>query len=264
MKTKLFLCVALAATIAATTPTEAKTKTKVIAHRGYWRADGSAQNSLAALQKSNDIKAYGSECDIWLSADGVPMVTHDRTVKHNGETLVIENTPSSVLKTVPLKNGEYMPTLDAYLNTFKNCKNTKLIIELKSHTTNQKENQLAAKVIDQVKAAKLQKRVEYIAFSKNMTQQIIKLDPKAKIAYLNGDLTPQQLKEMGCTGLDYHINIMKKNENWFKEAHDLGLTVNIWTVDDEPTMQYMIDHEADFITTDEPEMLQNLLKAQTK
>ena len=264
MKTKMFLCAVLALLTGGTTIATAKVKTKVIAHRGYWKTDGSAQNSIASLDKANQIKTYGSELDVWLSSDGVPMVTHDRTVKHNGKTLVIENTPASVLKTVKLNNGEYMPTLAAYLDKFKNCKNTKLIIELKSHSTKQQEDRLARMTIDMVKAAKLQKRVEYIAFSKNMTEQLIQLDPKAKVAYLNGDLTPRQAKEMGCTGLDYHINVFKKNPTWIQEAHDLGLTVNVWTVDDEPTMQYFIDNGADYITTDEPEMLQRLLKAPKK
>ena len=31
-------------------------KTQVIAHRGYWKTDGSAQNSIAALVKADSIK----------------------------------------------------------------------------------------------------------------------------------------------------------------------------------------------------------------
>jgi glycerophosphoryl diester phosphodiesterase len=34
-------------------------KTKVIAHRGFWNTEGSAQNSIAALTKANEIKVYG-------------------------------------------------------------------------------------------------------------------------------------------------------------------------------------------------------------
>ncbi len=36
--------------------------TQVIAHRGYWDTHGSAQNSLASLEKADEIGAYGSEC----------------------------------------------------------------------------------------------------------------------------------------------------------------------------------------------------------
>ena len=40
-------------------------------------------------------------------------------------------------------------------------------------------------------------------------------------------------EEAGCTGLDYHYRVFQKNPDWVKKAHDLGLTVNVWTVDKE-------------------------------
>ena len=35
-------------------------QTKVIAHRGYWKCEGSAQNSIASLTKAAEAKVYGS------------------------------------------------------------------------------------------------------------------------------------------------------------------------------------------------------------
>jgi glycerophosphoryl diester phosphodiesterase len=58
---------------------------KVIAHRGYWKTEGSAQNSIRSLLKADSIGVYGSEVDIWLSADGIPVVNHDATVVLNGK-----------------------------------------------------------------------------------------------------------------------------------------------------------------------------------
>ena len=37
---------------------------KIVAHRGYWRTDGSAQNSITALQKAATLGCYGSEFEI--------------------------------------------------------------------------------------------------------------------------------------------------------------------------------------------------------
>ena len=42
---------------------------KVIAHRGYWTAPESAQNSLASFTKADAVGVYGSEIDVWLTAD---------------------------------------------------------------------------------------------------------------------------------------------------------------------------------------------------
>ena len=41
-------------------------QTQVIAHRGYWKAEGSAQNSLASLRKAAEAKVYGSEFDVQI------------------------------------------------------------------------------------------------------------------------------------------------------------------------------------------------------
>ncbi|MTU92864.1 glycerophosphodiester phosphodiesterase, partial [Parabacteroides merdae] len=44
------LCVLMAV------PVSAKRKTKVIAHRGYWKTEGAAQNSIRSLERANEIK----------------------------------------------------------------------------------------------------------------------------------------------------------------------------------------------------------------
>ena len=54
---------------------------KVVAHRGYWKTEGSAQNSLSSLIKADSIKCFGSEFDVWLTADGKLVVDHDKTFK---------------------------------------------------------------------------------------------------------------------------------------------------------------------------------------
>ena len=41
----------------------------MIAHRGYHK-DGAAQNSVAALAKAQELGIYGSEFDVWITADG--------------------------------------------------------------------------------------------------------------------------------------------------------------------------------------------------
>ena len=59
----------------------AKPQTKVIAHRGFWETENSAQNSIASLKKAGAIKCYGSEFDIQMTADGVLVVFHDAKVQ---------------------------------------------------------------------------------------------------------------------------------------------------------------------------------------
>ena len=237
-----------------------KAQTEVIAHRGFWKTDGSAQNSLAALVKADSIKAYGSELDIWMSSDGIPIVNHDEHVTLNGEKLIVQDTPASVLTQVKLSNGENLPTFESYLDTFEDYHDTKLIIEFKSHRTKYQEDELTEKVLKMIRDRKLQNRVEYISFSLNFVVKTIQLDPLAHVYYLTGNLPPQQIKQIGATGIDYNVHVIKANPQWVKESHDLGLKVNVWTVNSPEDIQQMIDLKVDFITTDVPLLVEEMLE----
>ena len=85
---------------------------EVIAHRGFWTTDGSAQNSLAALVKADSIHCYGSEFDVWLTTDNQLVVNHDATFK--GVTM--QDATAKVCTAVQLDNGEQLPTLQQYIN----------------------------------------------------------------------------------------------------------------------------------------------------
>lgn len=243
----LFLMCMLAAV-----PVSAKKKTKVIAHRGYWKTEGSAQNSIRSLERANEIKVYGSEFDVHLTADNVPVVFHDNKIQGKN----IQTTPYAELKDLKLPNGETLPTLEQYLDKAKTLKKTKLIFELKSHATPQRDREAAKIVTDMVNGKKLTKRTEYIAFSLEAAKELHRLSPKTPVYYLNGDLSPKQLKELGFTGLDYYYKVMQKHPEWFAEAKDLKLKINVWTVDDPKVMKEMIENQVDFLTTDYPEEAQ--------
>ena len=53
-----------------------KTGGALSAHRGYWTAPESAQNSLASFTKADAVGVYGSEINVWLTADNKPIVAH--------------------------------------------------------------------------------------------------------------------------------------------------------------------------------------------
>ncbi len=235
---------------------------EIIAHRGYWKIDGSAQNSIDALMKADSIHAYGSEVDIWLSSDGVPVVNHDADVTLDGKKLIVQDTPFATLRKVKLANGEPLPTVEEYLDAFSKCNHTKLIIEFKTHRSKESENMLAQKVVDMVNKRGLQDRVEYISFGVHFVQQVKKLAPNAPVYYLNGDLKPQVLSTMGLDGPDYHYSILFKRPEWVKEAHELGQKVNVWTVNQPDDIQKVIDLKVDFITTDEPLLVREILDKQ--
>lgn len=230
-------------------------QTQVIAHRGFWKTEGSAQNSITALEKAAEAKLYGSEFDVLMTSDGTIVVNHDNTI----EGMAIPETPFKKLKKLKIKNGEKLPTLKSYLKKGKKL-DIQLILEAKALPTKEMEDQAIATIVKMVKKMGLEKQVEYISFSLNMCEQLAKLTPESEIAYLNGDIAPTELKKKGINGIDYHMNvILNKHPEWVKEAHQQGMKVNVWTVNKETDMKKLIDMKVDYITTDQPLELKALL-----
>lgn len=226
----------------------AQAKTQVIAHRGFWKTEGSAQNSITALKKAAEAGVYGSEFDVQLTADGVIVVNHDETIAG----LTIGKTSYDKLKDLKLKNGETLPTLADYLKAGKQLPYIRLILEIKPHPTKAQEDEISASTVKMVKEYGMENQVEYISFSMNVCEQIAQLAPDAEIAYLEGDVAPQEIKAKRLTGIDYPYDAFYKHPEWVKEAHELGLKVNAWTVNKESDMKKLTDLNVDYLTTDHP------------
>lgn len=231
-------------------------QTKIIAHRGFWDTPQSAQNSLASLSKAHEIGAWGSEFDVHLTQDGIAVVSHDDSI----QGFLIEESSYSQLRDLILVNGEKIPTLEQYLAQGKKNKDTKLILEIKPHKTTAMETRAVAQVLELVKKYKVAGQTEYISFSAHICKELVRQAPSVPVAYLKSDLPPKELKAMGCTGMDYHYKAMQLHPEWIKEAHDLGLTVNVWTVNDPDVMQSLVDQGVDFITTDKPVDMAGMIK----
>ena len=231
------------------------TQTKAIAHRGYWDCPGSAQNSIVALYKAHEIDVYGSEFDVLITADGVPVVNHDDNIQGH----VVEKTNYEDLRDLKIKNGEILPTMEQYLVHGKANKETKLILEIKPHSTKEIEDKAVKIIVEMVQNMELEEQTEYISFSLNICKEILKTNPNAKVFYLRGELSPKEIKEIGLTGIDYHYSVFEKNPEWINESKTLGIRTNAWTVNDETIMKKLISAGIDYITTDKPSVLQKVL-----
>jgi glycerophosphoryl diester phosphodiesterase len=236
---------------------QSNNSTKVIAHRGAWKNIGVPENSIAALQHAIKLECYGSEFDVHMSLDSVPFVLHD----HSIQGTFIERTAAAELSKIKLVNGEPLPTLESYLLAGKNQNKTRLILEIKSSQVG-KERSLALtkKCVELVNKVGVSDITDYIAFDYDVCLKLKTLNPKASVQYLNGDKSPEQLAAAGINGLDYHFSVFKKNEDWLKDASKLNLATNVWTVNDEETMRWFIERKVDYITTNEPERLIELLR----
>ncbi|MDR1102441.1 MAG: glycerophosphodiester phosphodiesterase [Tannerella sp.] len=249
-------CLGVILTVLTCMPLAAQDRPLVVAHRGYWQSRGSTQNSIEALVRADEIGAYGAEFDVHLTADDIPVVNHDHTI----DGVNIQQSPYAAVKDKALSNGEKIPTAREYLEAARRTQ-LRLIFELKPHATPERNREAARIAVELVKEKKLMPRTDFITFNLDAGKEFIRLAPEANVYYLNGELSPGELKELGFAGLDYHYDVMRKNPQWFKEAKRLGLGINVWTVNDTALAGEMIDAGADFITTDLPNDLLKWISA---
>ncbi|SEL60325.1 glycerophosphoryl diester phosphodiesterase [Parapedobacter koreensis] len=234
---------------------------QAIAHRGAWKVDGLPQNSLASLHRAIELGCAGSEFDVHITKDDVLVVNHD--AEFYGIDIATATYAELLAKKHP--NGESIPTAEEYLREGMKQQKTKLIFELKTSKLGKERTLYSADLAVQlVKKLGAEAWVEYIAFDYDACKRLAERDPNAKVYYLNGDIDPEQAKQDGLYGLDYHFSIYKKNPTWVKEAKSLGLVINAWTVNTEDEMLVLLNQNAEFITTDEPALLLDVIQKHKK
>ncbi len=231
-------------------------QTKVIAHRGFWNCPHSAQNSLTSLFKADEAHVFGSEFDVIITKDNVPIIHHDDSINH----VLIENANFEEIRNNLLENGESVPTLEQYLHAGILCPQTKLILEIKPHYSITNENRAVKKTLELVRKYNMEKQIYFISFSMNVCEELHKNAPNASIAYLKGDIAPKEIAKKGLTGIDYQYEIIYKHPEWIKEAHNNGLDVNVWTVNTTKDIKRLNKMGVDYITTNNPIEALQILK----
>lgn len=232
-------------------------KNPVVAHRGAFKKNAFPENSIASLKEAIRLGCTGSEFDIRMTADDSLIINHD---PHYNK-LDIEKTTYAELIKATLSNGEKLPTLHEYIQAgLTNNTTTRLIFEIKpSGVSKARAIAITDKVVAMVHQYKVQKMAVYISFDYDVCKRIHKLEPKAAVQYLNGDIAPAQLRKDGINGADYHYSVFTKNPGWVKEAKENKIVLNAWTVNKEEDMLWLLKEGFDFITTNEPELLLKLI-----
>lgn len=234
----------------------------VIAHRGAWKKNKLSENSIAALKEAIRLGCTGSEFDMWMTADDSIVINHD---PHYNK-LTIEKTNYADLLQFKLSNGEKIPTLREYLLAgLENNKQTLLVLEIKPSTISvERGRTVAQKVVKLVHELNATSMSAYISFDYEILKKIIEIDPKATTQYLKGDVAPEQLKKDKMSGLDYHYSVFEKQPTWVDEAKKNKLALNAWTVNDAKTMNLLLDNGFQYITTNEPELLFDIVRERSK
>ena len=232
----------------------------IVAHRGYWNCDaaGSAKNSIASLKQAQELGVWGSEFDVNMTLDGELLVFHDGSV----EGKKIEKHPASDFAYYRLKNDEPIPTLGQYLEQALKHPQTMLVFELKKHSCDSVETKAVDASIAELKKYGLfdPENVMFISFSKHICKEFAAKAPGFTVQYLEKDADPDELVGYGINGIDTKYKVLLRDSLLFDAARRNNMSVNTWTVNDTSYIREAIELGVDQITTDEPELVRQLLK----
>jgi glycerophosphoryl diester phosphodiesterase len=244
---------------------------RIVAHRG---ASGHApENTCEAFLLALQMKADYIELDVQMSRDGVPIVFHDsvidRTTDQKGKLgdfsaseLQQMDAGSWFNMAFPVKaHPEYaglgIPTLQETIDLIKSSP-AGLYIELKSPEL--QPSNFESEVLNLIRLNHFEERVIICSFGMNSLQKIRSLDPLIKTAVLISDSRVHSIS-LACAVSSGMLSMRHDliTHSLAAQAHEKGMSIAAWTVNEEEKMRRLIRFSVDSIITNYPDRLHRLL-----
>jgi glycerophosphoryl diester phosphodiesterase len=237
-------------------------KTMIIAHRGasYLAPENTVASAVLAFQEDAD----GTEIDIHLSKDHRIMVMHDETTKRtSGIDLTICQTDSAKLRELEVGKfrsdayaGEKIPYLEEVIAVIPQGR--KLVIEIKS------DREIVPYLKKAIEDSGKKEQMVIISFDFEALAECKKIMPSIPLYWLyetekdnqTGQYPPYEVELIqktaagGMAGLDLQWEGLTKD--FVEKAHQAGLKVFVWTVNDINIAKMMCKYGVDGITTNMP------------
>ena len=241
----------------------AKRPPLVVAHRGA-SADA-PENTLAAFRLALEQGATVVECDVHLSADGVPVVIHDDTVDRTTDgSGAVANLSLAQLEALDAGSwldarfvGERIPTLD---ETLALCAGRgRVFVELKRGG--------GLPLVDAALACVERSRCEVavISFGPEEVAGVARARPDLALGFLVGKghllqhgvpAALRTARDCGAAFISPHHEPVDRA--FVTAAHEAGLPVSVWTVDDPERMRALAAVGIDALTTNRPALALSL------
>lgn len=229
--------------------------TKIIAHRGA--SARTRENTVESFALAVELGADGIELDVRRTADGQPAVHHDAHLADG--RLICE------LEVAELP--DYVPLLPQALSA---CGEVMVNIEIKNLSIDNvaidpdfdPAQTMAAAVVEVVQARGIAERVVVSSFGFEAIERVGALALDLRTAWL---VVPQSLggvaeaaalvaKVAGSGHHGIHPIWTMADAELVTRAHDAGLFVNVWTVDDPDEIRRLAELEVDGIVTNVPDV----------
>lgn len=235
---------------------------KVVGHRGVRFNTPDApqttyyENTIPALEYCQSLGIYAAEFDVQLTADNKIIVFHGANVP--GLNKSIQTITYDEAREVVLPGGSKMPSIEEYLAKAKEHPETKLICEIKKQSSKARETSAVEQVLSAVKEMGMEDQMEYTTFSDWMAQEIHRINPKAKVLFLDSGVfvkSPDYCRSRGYDAISYDMNGLMNHPEYIKRAKELGMEVTLWIVNDYEIVDWAIRHGVDYVSSDHPELI---------
>lgn len=238
---------------------------RVIAHRGL--AMGAPENTLLAFAKALVAGAQIIETDVWLSSDGVAIISHDGDLKRlNGSNTLISDLSVDELNRVDLGDGQGFCTLASALDAFPE---TRFNIDLKTDSV----VEATCRVIDDHSASD---RVLITSFSESRRQKALKLLPEVATSFSLESTAKLlfflKIRRYGAVrAMLRTVDAVQIPRRWslirvlspklIEIAHESGVEVHVWTVNDPIEMRELFKMGVDAVVTDRADLAVEVIKS---
>lgn len=225
----------------------------LVAHRGYRAV--APENTTAAFEEAGKAGFWGAECDIYRTADGVWIVSHDtHTYRMMDQSAWVEKKTYDELMEMTVDNGSNIEdypdlkfcSLEEYLQICRDY-NMVAVIELKGKKNTEHYDEIIG-LVEQYGVESV-----YISFHFENLQKIRELTD-SQVYYLVQEIEDEDIelaKTLENCGIDFNGEKEANFENgMIQKCMDNGLAVGAWTIDDTELLDKLVDNGVTLITTD--------------
>jgi len=233
--------------------------TRIFGHRG---ASGYApENTIGAFRLAAEMGADGVELDVQMSRDGELVIAHDETVDRvsNGTGRIADLTLAELKKLNfnrmhPECGEARIPTLKEVFELLKPT-GMSINIELKNSLIDYPG--LEKRVIDLTAEMFDPDRVIFSSFNHSSMLRVKAINPRlvCGLLYEASLIEPWEYAlRLGMDALHPHYSEVIIPGGNCRKAHEAGIRVHTWTVNDPETMATVIREKADILITNYPDL----------
>ena len=230
----------------------------ISAHRGG--SIEAPENTIESFEYSIELGSSYIETDVQLSSNGIPYIFHDDDLKRLfGKNIIFNSLHSDEIDELILFDKYKIPTLESTLQKFPD---TLFQIDVKT-------DEVVLPTMEVIKKTNSTDKVCIASFSSKRLKQVHKLYPEICLSMGPFEVMKLLLSSFGlyrnkvpgnCLQIPiYQYGIKLVTKRFINYIHSIGLKIHVWTINDEDTMQKLIDLGVDGIITDRPKALKDLL-----